>query len=331
MAFELTEIQACSNDMLANKFKEKGPTNIWVEGDPLAYKLLGNGSMERDFIIPGADLVEEGGDRIRAPLLYAEANSGSYGEGTIVTTARKTIVNAARFPVGGIYASDAIGLKDQESAEGDIALVNLVQTKLDNIIRTCKHRLAVALFGTGTVAEEDIYGLGNLFSTVTATAYGGIAEDDMALWAANVDTTAEAISFAALQNMRALAEVGSGNATGIPNLYLGPRIMVDGYERTLQTQQQFRDDVLGAAGFHNLLFSGVPFVVDPNVASGTVYGLNLEFLKFKARKSWAFTKPVWEHEVGTPDKHTANTRLRGQLVCYNRRAHVKHTNLTLPA
>lgn len=328
MAFTLTEIQAAANDVLSY-LKKKSPVGIWFEGDPFVYKLMGNGNMERDFIIPSVDMVENG-LKIRVPLEYAEANYGDYGKDTIITAAKKTIVNAAQFTLGGIYASNSIDLEDQEATDGDLALVNLVETKLNNIIKTAKHRMAVALFSTGTLPGVQIYGLGNLFSTVTATAYGGIAEDEMSTWKANVTATAAEMTFTVLQAMRAQAEVGTGDM-GIPNIYLTTRTLMDGYEATLQTQQQYRDEALKAVGFNNVLFGSVPVIADNNVTSGYCYGLNLNYLKFKAHKDRAFTEPKWEYERQAPDSFMANTRVRGQLVCYHRAAHVMRTNLTAPS
>lgn len=40
--------------------------------------------------------------------------------------------------------------------------------------------------------------------------------------------------------------------------------------------------------------------------------------------------PQWEHDLEQPDTLVANVRWIGQLICRNRKAHCRHTNLSEP-
>jgi hypothetical protein len=172
-------------------------------------------------------------------------------------------------------------------------------------------------------------GLGNLFNTTSSTAYGNIAEDDMSDWTANVDDTAEAISFKVMQGIRRTAKIGQSKDAK-PNIYITTDVLKDGFERTLQVQARYSDTNLVNAGFDNVLFGGVPVVADDKQTATYMDALNLRFLKAKTHTKWPFTKPKWEYSKDQPDTLTANTRWIGQLVCSNRKAHARHTGLTEP-
>jgi hypothetical protein len=204
-------------------------------------------------------------------------------------------------------------------------------TKLKNIEKTIRDTMGAAIYSSAGGDNKAFLGLGDLFNTTTSTAYGEIAEDDMAKWKANVITTAEAMSYKVMQSIWRTASVGQTKSKK-PNLGVTTEVLKDGYERVLQVQQRFSDQKLVEAGFDNILHKGAPIVADDNQASGVLDAVNLNFLKIKTHGDFKFTKPMWTPITPTkPDNLMAETRWAGQLVCSNRQAHCRHTNLTEPA
>jgi hypothetical protein len=134
-----------------------------------------------------------------------------------------------------------------------------------------------------------------------------------------------------MQNIWRTASVGQTKSKK-PNLGVTTEVLKDGYERVLQVQQRFSDQKLVEAGFDNILHKGAPIVADDNQASGVLDAVNLNYLKIKTHSDYRFTKPMWTPIAPTnPDKMIGETRWAGQLVCSNRQAHCRHTNLTEPA
>ena len=80
------------------------------------------------------------------------------------------------------------------------------------------------------------------------------------------------------------------------------------------------------------MHKGAPIVADGGMTTGYLYALNLNYLSLRSHKDYNFTAPKWvtKEVLGQPDVLTADTRWRGNLLCSNRKAHVKHTNLTEP-
>ena len=326
MALSMTQLEAATEDFHMNT----DPVDAYFTGNVLLYKLFKSGSEEKSYIAKTSELVD-GGDKIQTFIEHDEANSGTYGNTTVINQAKKDIINAAKFRWAGFYASNTIDLKEQRNNSGAAQIVDLVWAKLRNIQKTIRKTMGAGIFAAAGTDTDAFIGLADLFSTVTATAYGEIAEDDMAIWKANVITTARAISFKVLQEIWRTPAMGQTRDQK-PNLAITTESLKDGYEASLQTQQRFQDQKLVDAGFDNVLFKGAPIVADYNQTATYFDALNTNYLCIKAHKDYNFTMPKWiaKQENGQPDVLTANQRWSGQLVCSNRRAHVRHTNLTSP-
>jgi hypothetical protein len=315
MALTLTELQA-----ITDYYYEKTPNDIYFKSNILLYKLLGGDIGVKT--IPG-------GKKIQIVLEYAAGNTGSYGATTKLPLGKKEIYNAAFFAWAAYYAGVTIDLDDQRQNNGDMAIVNLVNGKLKNAQKSIRKSMGTDIYAAAADATK-FNGLGDIFNTSTSTAYGEIAEDDMADWKAVKQTDSEAISFKVLQKMRRAATIDD-NKEGKPDLYITTDTLKDGFERTLQTQARYSDVRLINAGFDNILFGGAPVVVDNKQTAGYCDGLNLQFLDILTHEDYNFTKPLWASPIDQPDIKVAFIRWSGNLICRNRKAHVRHINLTEPA
>jgi hypothetical protein len=315
MALTLTELQA-----ITDYYVEKTPNDIYFKSNILLYKLLGG---ERGtHTIPG-------GKKIQIVLEYAAGNAGAYGATTKLPLGKKEIYNAAFFRWAAYYAGVTVDLDDQRQNSGDLAIVNLVEGKLKNAQKSIRTQMGTDVYAAAANTNAFV-GLGDLFSTVTATAYGEIAEDDMADWKAVKNTTVEAISFKVMQALRRSASIDD-NMEGKPNLYITTELLKDGFERTLQTQARYSDVRLVNAGFDNILFGGAPVVTDNKQTAGYLDAINLNYLDILTHEDYNFTKPVWASPIDQPDIKVAFIRWSGNLVCRNRKAHARHTAMTEPA
>lgn len=312
-------------NVITQNYVENRSTDIFFDDNILLYTLLAGGKLQTSMAQP-SDMVD-GGKKIKVVLEYAESNNGSYGNTTKIPQGKVDIFNAALFRWAGYYASNTIDLDDQMQNNGDPAIINLAHGKLRNIEKTIRNKMGTDIYASA--ADTDSFlGLGNLFNTTSSTAYGNITEDDMAKWAANAITTSEAISFKVMQTIKRTAKVGQ-NKEDKPTLYMTTDLLKDAFERTLQGQQRFASNqTLVDAGFDNVLFSGAPVVADDKQSTGILDAVNTNYLSIKTHSKYAFTMPKWEYSKDQPDTLVANTRYGGQLVCSNRKAHCRHTNLT---
>ncbi|MCK5681547.1 phage major capsid protein, partial [bacterium] len=243
MALTLTELQS-----ITDFYVDSTDNDIYFKSNALLFKLLAMGKT-----IPG-------GKKIQVVLEHAKGNTGSYGATTKLPLSKKEIYNAAFFRWAAYFAGVTVDLEDQRQNSGDLAIVNMVNGKLKNAQKGIRQEMAEAVY-TAAASADALLGLGDLFNASSSTAYGEIAEDDMAAWKANVDTTAEDISFTVMQKIRRLASIDD-NTEGKPNLYITTEALKDGYEASLQTQTRYSDVKLVDSGFDNILFGGAPIVAD---------------------------------------------------------------------
>lgn len=325
MALDLTQLNAATTD-----YFKKQTTDIYFTENILLYKLMGSGSMDLN-LVTGKDIVD-GGKKIREFLEYGKSNVGTYGLTSTIEASKVDIINAARFDWSGYVSSNTIDLDEQTQNEGAAQMVDLVYSKGQNIQKSIRDFMGAGLY-VARAASGSSYGfdgLPDLFNVTTSVAYGSIKQDDMAAWKANVDTTAEAISYKVMQRLFRMGSIGQSREAK-PDLIITTQLLKDGYTRTLQTQQRFQDSKMAEAGFQNILHDGVPMVYDDNQAVGVIDCLNTKHLKIKTHKDYNFTTPKWEASHLQPDTLTCNVRWRGALTCSHRGAQVRGSGKTEPA
>lgn len=316
MALSLTELQA-----ITDAYVESTSNDIYFKSNVLLYKLLGGET---------GNLTIPGGKTIDVVLEYDGQNGGSYGNTTKLNLAKKEIFNKASFRWAAEYVSIIVDFEDQRQNAGDLAIVNLIEGKLRNAQKTIRTSMGGKIYTTAADGDS-INGLGDLFNTTTSTAYGGIAEDDMAEWAAIQYATAGVMGFTTMQAIRRQASIDD-NMESKPNLYITCEALKDKFESSLQTQARYSDVKLVDAGFDNILFGGAPVVSDnkyeTNVGSTHVDGLNLNYLDVLTHQKYNFTPPKWASPVDQPDTLVSSIRWAGNLICRNRQAHVRATGIT---
>jgi hypothetical protein len=297
---------------------------------PLVWKLMGNAAKKDNWLVQPHETVD-GGKMVKVALEYANSNSGDYGADTEIDISKTDIMDAARFSWGGIYASNTKNLDDAVQNSGENAIVHLSKLYIASIKKAARVKLALAVIAAATTSKS-INGLGDLFNTNTAVAYGSITEAEMAAWKANVITTDEEISFEVMQKIFRQPNMGD-HAESLPNFCVTSQDLRDGFERSLQPQQIYTDTDMVKAGWNNIWHKGAPIVADKAYYGlSRLDALNLNHLTLRAHVKFNFTLPVWEKiSVKQPDTLTANTRMVGNLYCDNRQMHVRHDGLKVPS
>jgi len=319
------------------------PVDILSKQSALLWKLTNNAFNLGNWDIMPHETVD-GGLMVKIPFKFQGSNRGGYGVNTVIDQSKKTLIDNLRFKLNsGVVGSNTLNLLDQIQNAGEEATIQLTKEYLNDIKMAARIQLAEDIISgsvlhtaAGRNPDEHINGLGDLFSTVTATEYGSIAEDDVAQWKANVITDAEDISFTVMQKI--WRQPGFGTFKGmLPNFCVTTNVIKDGFEASLHPQQiTYNAEIKDVAGFENIMFKGAPIVSDSyydDNLSGTMDCLNLDFMHLRAHKDKNFTAPKWVtmEVLGQPDIWTANTRFIGNLMCSNRQMQVRHTGLTVAA
>jgi hypothetical protein len=215
--------------------------------------------------------VIRGGNNIEVPLMYKRFNNGGFYSGLDVldVAPNDTVLNAvfdwkqAYMPV----SFSGLTLAKTDAAD---AIVNIIQFTMDQAELEMAEVLADGLWSDGSNALE-IDGLQAAINDTTVATYGGLSRTTHSWWNSTVtDASSGGGAWTS-------ADFEENLNTAFTNAVVGgraPTCLVSGrdqYNRFWGTQTGLRryptqptgaDEQLAAAGFHNITFNGVPWMVD---------------------------------------------------------------------
>ncbi len=326
MTLELNEIQAITDEVWL-----PGSYDNWSKGNVLMHKLL-------------MDKLEKigSGEYVRAVLEHAKARGGPMGAATQFDTAKKAVINAARFPWAYFWSGTTIDIKDETQISGGDADVDVVLTKLDNVQKSIRTYMGDSLwedyatqqasFGSET---EPFYGVDDMLNSGsdTSPAFGRIDRADLGtsdqgtnIWLPYTSAAALTMNFATMQTLRRGCSVNNSVA-GKPSLYVTTETLKDAFENSLQAAQRHHNADLVEAGFDNIEFGHVPMVADDRCPASNVNGFNMEYLYLKAHRDFHFAGPVWKSPTNMHIK-TSQIIWSGSFCTSQRRAQGRLTNVS---
>ncbi len=208
--------------------------------------------------------IVRGGTQIEVPLMYSRFAAGGFYSGyDLLDTAPSDTVKNGVWDWKQAYVPvtvDGLTLIKTDSPEAIADFIRLYFAQAE--MELCEI-LATGLWSTGTAKQIDGFALA-VDSTGT---YGGLLRSSNAFWAAQEDSTTATMTLAALQSFFGTCSSGGQHPTIIAsgqtqyNRYWGLNVSNQRYV----LEPSGHDEQLANAGFSNLLFNGVPWVVDSHV------------------------------------------------------------------
>jgi hypothetical protein len=198
--------------------------------------------------------------------------------------------------------------------------VNFVKVKVQAAEKTLANLLGTDIFSDGTTSNA-IQGL-QLMVAATGT-YGAIAKGTYSWWQSSVDTTTSVLTVPVLQG--GYGDVSIDNDA--PTAIFTTQDLYDAYYGALQPQQRFQDEETAKGGFKNLLFNGIPVIVDSHCTALELYMINENYLEMVAHKDENFS---FEPFIKPVNQNVARAKVywAGALTCSNCRMQKKYTALT---
>lgn len=270
-------------------------------------------------LIKGNKKIIQGGTQLEIPLMYSRfAAGGPYTGAQVLSTAASDTVKNAVFGWKQQYVPWSVDGLTLIRVDSPDAIANLLTLQSQQAYMEMAENLAVGLFGDGTgttTGTDNLDGLAGIVgsgSSIGNATYGGITRTANTWWNSSVQgiSATATMSLTNLQTSFAEAQRGGHHPTIIVsgqdqyNRYWA--LNAAGTNPSVQyvRQPQGHDALLASAGFTNLLFNNVPWVVDSHVtqnvvgaSTSRVYFLNENFLWW-ATSSRAdfylrpFTEPV---------------------------------------
>jgi len=194
--------------------------------------------------------------------------------------------------------------------------------------------MATGIWSDGT-APKSITGLVAAVDDGTiAATYGGIDRSTNTWWRSAVDSSTTTLSVTWLNGLMGQVTKG-GHST---SLIVSGRDQYNRYYGLVAAKQQFNveagghDEQLGSAGFTNLLFNNVPWVVDSHVPTGS--GSNTQIFILNERVIDLYVSPRADFvmdpfvEPANQDAMVSKIRWAGELGVHNCQLQAKATAIT---
>lgn len=227
---------------------------------------------------------QQGGTQIEQPLMYSRmAAGGSYqGYQLLTITPTDSIQNAA-FPWAQYFTPVTVDGLTLLRADSPLAIADFVATQFKQAEMDMADNLGAGLWSDGA-NPLDIIGVRQAVDNGTINSqYGAINHSGNSWWNAQIDSSTTTMSLIALQNL-----FGSCTAGGrAPTIIFSTQANYNRYWNLNMTPQQFpvqpggKDMQMAQAGFENLLFNGVPWLVDSHIptsgSEGNIFFLNEDY------------------------------------------------------
>jgi hypothetical protein len=275
-----------------------------------------------------------GGVTIVEPLIYAEGQTGSYGEWDAIQIVPQEGMTAAQYDWKQLFATIAISGLEEAQNSGEEAVINLLDAKVMQAEETMKANLNRMLYADGTGnSGKDWNGLANLISATTVVGGidpGGAGNTWWKSLVAAMPSTVKAAGLSAYLGSQ-FNTVSDGNDM-VDGIFAAQN-SYEAYEAGLTPNVRYQDTKSANAGFSNLLLKQCPMYWDRDCPAGIVYGLNSKYIEIVGHTDRWFKQSPFSDGLSAAAGGNATTldarysiiTSYGNLTIRNRARHFKST------
>jgi hypothetical protein len=224
----------------------------------------------------------QGGLQIEVPLVYTRFAAGGFYQGydLLDITPSDTVKNAA-FDWKQAYVPVSVDGLTLIRADSPEAIVNFLTFYFENAQTELAEILGTGVWSDVVTNNKVIDGLrGAVDDGTVATTYGGLSRSTNIWWKSQIDSGTATLTLLSMRTMMGNTSEGGRH----PTLLVGTQLNYNRFWNLTQPSQAFpvqpggHDEQLAQAGFSNLLFDGVPFVVDSHVPANHIFFLNEDYI-----------------------------------------------------
>ena len=272
---------------------------------------------------------KSGGWSIVQELDYAE--NGTYqrysGYDTLNVNA-SDVLSAAEYPWAQVAIHVTASGRELRMNSGKEAMINLVQSRITNAMRTAANQFSIDLYGSGSLTNQ-IGGVGAIITADGTGTVGGINSSTYTFWANQFYEIPGTNQYTATTNLptnivNAMTTLWIRQVRGTdkPDLILLTQDFYAGYEGSLQQYQRFNDSDMAAAGFNSLKFKSADVIFDDNSNFSTTgeigYFINSDYLFLVEHPEARWSQDEKKVPINQ-DAEVVPIYWMGQLVCSNRK------------
>ncbi len=258
-----------------------------------------------------------GGRQIMQELEYGEnATFGWYSGYDPLNISPSDVFTAALFDIKQASVAVSISGLEELQNNGDAAMIDLLESRIQNAEKTMRNQMANAVYGDGTAAAgKAIGGLQLLVSDTGLGTVGGINAATWNFWR-NVVFGAVSDGGAAASTANIISYMDRVwlqlvRGTDKPDLIVADNNYYRMYMEALQPQQRFTSSDMAQAGFESLKFMSADVVFDGGIGGAAplnhMYFLNTDYIYMRPH-----TKR--EYVPLSPDRFSTNQDAMVKLI-----------------
>lgn len=273
----------------------------------------------------------QGGLQIEVPLVFQRFAAGGFYQGydLLDVTPSDTVKNAA-FDWKQAYVPVSVDGLTLIRADSPEAVVNFLTFYFENAQAELAEILGTGVWSDVVSNNKVIDGLkGAVDDGTIATTYGGLSRSTNLFWKSQIDSSTATLTLVSMRTMMGNTSEGGRH----PTLLVGTQLNYNRFWNLVQPSQAFpvqpggHDEQLAQAGFSNLLFDGVPFVVDSHVPANHIFFLNEDYIYLFVNPRADFNMKEFREPVNQ-DAMTSLILWAGNVVLSNCQRQGKMTAVT---
>ena len=262
----------------------------------------------------------DGGLSVVETVIKTKQDTGGFYLGAdVLNNTQLNTVGTVEFKWQNAYEPIQITRDEERQNSGDMhKIIDLVATKTKLSQMAIADRLDQAL--TTPVGEAN--NLIDLETLVNTGTLGTIAGATDTFWQSTV-TTSGAFATQGLTDMTTATYAVSSSATvDNPTVYITTKTIWQKFEQTRLPLERISNTMTANSGFTNLTFKGRPLVYGNYVASGLLFGLNMNYIYLAVDSATDLITTPFISPTNQTVK-VAYILWRGNLLTNNRRRHFK--------
>ena len=263
----------------------------------------------------------DGGRTIVEELEYGEnANVKWYSGYEVLDTNASEVMDAAEFnwkQLAGVVVIS--GLEGEVQNSGRERVINLLESRIKNLMKSLRNTAATAVYATGTGnSGKEFGGLRYLVADdpTASSAIGGINQNTYSWWRNNTSGDVTLSSSTILGEMNSLW-LTCVRGTDKPDLIAADTNTYTFYEESLQQYQRFTSEDMAAAGFVSLKYKTADVIYDDQCPSNHLYMLNTDYIFLRPHSQRQFVALEQRSSVNQ-DATVIPVVFAGNMTCSNR-------------
>lgn len=277
----------------------------------------------------GQKRLEDGGLTIACPLDYQQNSTYQrYSDWDVLNIAQSDVITAAEFQWRQIAINVVASGRDLRINSGDARIINLVQARMKNAMRSFNNNFSSDLYSAGTLTNQ-VNGLQALIADTNTNTVGGIDASVWSFWQNTVQSAA-----APIQGGGAITVSATTIENGImlplwlaidrgpddqPEVIVADNVYYQFYEGSQASLKRYASNDSESGGFVSLKYKMADVVYDGNsgIPSNHMYFVNTNYLELVVHQD-ADLEVMDQRVPINQDGEVVPILWMGNLTCSNR-------------